>query len=157
MLSSVLVFIDAIPKEEHVQWETHNARQLILQDHWTMARSAQQQCYEVVVVKNTLPTTLGRLPTRKEISDKLRRNIKLADGRQEDYSENCVKDAVTIYERILTVPSLAHIIVEPEKRDGHSTVEQHRQAGCVGIKDCRAREIKGSWAHWGAIILTTIT
>ena len=82
-----------------------------------MARTAQPQCYEVVVVKNTLQTTLGRLPTQKEISAKFHRNIKLADGRQEDYSENFVKEASTIYERILTVPSLAQIIAEQEKRE----------------------------------------
>ena len=87
-----------------MQREARNARQLILRDHWTMARTAKQQCYEVVVVKNTLQTTFGRLPTRKEISDKFHRNIKLADGRQEDYSENFVKDATTIYARIWTVP-----------------------------------------------------
>ena len=40
------------------------------------------------------------------------------NGRQEDYSENFVKDVMIIYERILSVPSLAHIIVEQEKRDG---------------------------------------
>ena len=120
VLLSVPVYIDVIPKEEQVQWEAHNARQLILQDHWTMARTAQQQCYEVVVVKNTLQTTLGLLPTRKEISDKFRKSIKLADGRQEDYSENFVKDAMTIYERILSSPPLAQIIVEQEKQDGNA-------------------------------------
>jgi hypothetical protein len=77
-----------------------------------MARTAQQQCYEVVVVKNTLQTTLGPLPTRKDISGKSYRNIKLADGRQEDYIEHFVKVVMTIYERVLSVPSLAHITVE---------------------------------------------
>ena len=96
VLLSVPVCIEVIPKEEQAQWEAHNVRQFILQDHWTMARTAKQQCYEAVVVKNALQTTLGRLPTRKEISDKFRRNIKLADGRQEDCSENFVKDAVTM-------------------------------------------------------------
>ena len=72
-----------------MQWAAHNASQLILQDHWTMARTAQQQCYEVVVVKKTLQRTLGRLPTRKEISDKFHRHIKLADVRAEDYIELC--------------------------------------------------------------------
>ena len=94
------VYIDVITKEEQVQWAAHNARQLILQDHWTMARTAQQQCYEVVVVKNTLQRTLGRVPTRKEISDMFHRNIKLADGRQEDYIENFVKDFMTSHARI---------------------------------------------------------
>jgi len=65
---------------------------------------------------------LGRLPTRKEISDKFRKNIKLADGRQEDYSENFVKDAMTIYERILSSPPLAQLILEQEKRDGHASL-----------------------------------
>ena len=96
VLVSVPVYIDVIRKKERAQWEAHNARQLILQDHWAMARTAQQQCYAVVVAKNTLQTTLGRLPTRNEIGDKFQWNIKLADGRQEDYSENCVKDAMTI-------------------------------------------------------------
>ena len=77
------VYIEVIPKDEQVQWEAHNARQLILQDPWTMERTAKQQCYEVLGVNNILQTTLGRLPTRKEISDKFPRNIKLADGRQE--------------------------------------------------------------------------
>ena len=75
VLLSVPVYIEVIPKEKQVQWEAHNARQLILQDHWAMARTAQQQCYEVVVAKNALQTTLGRLPTRQEISDKFHRNI----------------------------------------------------------------------------------
>ena len=91
---SVPVYIDVTTKETHMQWAAHNARQLILQDHWTMARTAQQQCYDVVVVKTTLQRPLGRLPTRKEISDTFHRNIKLAYGRQEDYSENFVKEVV---------------------------------------------------------------
>ena len=106
---SAPVFIDVIPKEEQVQRAAPNARQLIWQYHLTMA---QQQCYDVLVVKHTLQRTLGRLPTRKEISDKFHRHIKLADGRQEDYSENFAKDVITIHERILSVPSLAHITVE---------------------------------------------
>ena len=53
VLLSVPIYIEVIPKEEQVQWKAHNARQVLLQDHWTMARTAQQQCYEVVVVKNT--------------------------------------------------------------------------------------------------------
>ena len=96
VLLSVPVYIDVIPKEEQVQWEAQSARQLILQDYWTMARTAQQQCYEVVVVKNALQRTLGRVPTRKEISDMFHRNIKLADGKQEDYRENFVKDVMII-------------------------------------------------------------
>ena len=75
------------------------------------AGAAQQQCYDVEVVKNTLQRTFGRLPTRKDISDKFHRLVKLADGRQEDYSENFAKDVMTIYERILSVPSMARIIV----------------------------------------------
>jgi hypothetical protein len=120
VLLSVPVYIEVIAKEEQVQWEAYNARNLILQDHWTMARTAQQQCYEVIVVKNNLQTVLGSLPTRKEISHKFRRNVKLADGRQEDYSENFVKDALTIFERILSVPPLECFILEQEKRDGHN-------------------------------------
>ena len=46
---------------------------------------------------------------------------KLADGRQEAYSENFVKDAMTMYERILKVPSLGHITVEEEKRDDQNS------------------------------------
>ena len=62
------------------------------------------------------------MPTRKDILDLVHRNINLAACRQEDYSENFVKDVMTIYERILSVPSLAHIIVEPEKRDGQNSL-----------------------------------
>ena len=93
VLLSVPVFTYVITKEEQVQSAAHNARQIILQYYWTMARTAQQQCYEVVVVKNTLQRTLGRVPTKKEMSDMFHRNIKLADGRQEGCSENCVKDS----------------------------------------------------------------
>ena len=50
------------------------------------------------------------------------RNIKLADGSQEDYIDNLVKDAMAMYERILNVPLLAQIIVEPEKRDGQNSL-----------------------------------
>ena len=49
-------------------------------------------------------------------------SLKLADGRQEDYSENLVKVVMTSCERILRVPSLAHIIVEQEKRDGQNSM-----------------------------------
>ena len=84
-----------IPSEEQAQRAAHNARQLVLQDNWTMARTAQQQCYDVVVVKHTLQRTLGRLPTRKEISDTFHRH-KLTYGRQEDCSENFVKDAMAM-------------------------------------------------------------
>ena len=85
------VYIDVITKEEQVQWAAHNARQLILQYHWTMAQTAQQQCYEVGVAKNTLQRQMGRLPAMKDISDVFHRNIKLAYGRQEDYIENSIK------------------------------------------------------------------
>ena len=37
VLLSVPTYIDVITKEEQVQWADHNANQLILQDHWTMA------------------------------------------------------------------------------------------------------------------------
>ena len=84
-LLSVPIYIEVIPKEEQVQWKAHNARHVLLQDHWTMARTAQQQCYEVVVVKNALQTSLGRLPQKKEISEKFHRNIKLATGKQDNY------------------------------------------------------------------------
>ena len=82
MLLSVPAYIDVFPQEEEVQREAHNARQLILQGHWTMARTAQQQCYDVVVVNNTLQITMGRVPTRRDMSDMLHRNIKLANGKQ---------------------------------------------------------------------------
>ncbi len=59
MLLSVPVYIDVITNEEQVQWAANNARQLIWQDHWTMARTAQQQCYEVVVVKERLAENIG--------------------------------------------------------------------------------------------------
>jgi hypothetical protein len=87
-----------------------------------MARTAQQQCYEVVVVKNALQTSLGRLPHKKETSEKFHRNIKLAVDRQDDYSEDFVKEALIIYERILTVPALAQMSVEQEKREGHNSL-----------------------------------
>ena len=60
--------------------------------------------------------------TRRDISDRFHGNIKLADGRQEDYIENCLKDAMTIYERISSVPSLAQIIVAQNKRAGHNSL-----------------------------------
>ena len=112
---SVPVYIDVITKEEQVQWAAHNANKLILQDNWTTARTTQQQCYEVVVVNNTLQRTLGRVPTKKEINDMFHRNIKLADGKQEGYNEDFVKDVMIIYARILSVPSLPNIIVEQEQ------------------------------------------
>ena len=87
-----------------------------------MARKSQQLCYEVVVVNNTLQRTLGRLPTRKDVSGTINRNIQLTDGRQEDYSEHFDKEVMTIYERILSVPSLAQIIAKQEKRDGHNSL-----------------------------------
>ena len=87
-----------------------------------MARTAQQQCYEVVVVKNTLQRTLDRVPTSKDISEMLHRNIKLTDGMQDDYIENFVQDVMTIHERLLSAPSLAHIIVEQENRDGQNSL-----------------------------------
>ena len=59
MLLSVPIYIELIPKEEQVQWKARNARQVLLQDHWAMARTAQQQCYEVVVANNRLQRTLG--------------------------------------------------------------------------------------------------
>ena len=83
-----------------------------------MARTAQQQCYDVVVVRNALQTSLGRLPQKKDISEKFHRNIKLAVGRQDDHSEDFVKDALIICERIMTVPALAQMIVEQDKQDG---------------------------------------
>ena len=55
---------------------------------------------------------------RKEISDKFHTNIKLAEAKRDDYSENFVTEAMIIYGRILSVPSVAQIIVEQEKRDG---------------------------------------
>jgi hypothetical protein len=125
VLLSVPVYIDVIPREEQVHWEAFNARQLILQEHWTMSRTAAQQCYEVVAVKNSLQKDLGRLPTKREVSDKFRNNAKLAAGRQEDFSENFVKDALNVYEKILCVPKLAAIIAEQEKRDGQKALWNH--------------------------------
>ena len=54
VLLSVPVYIDVIVKEEQLQWEAFNARQLVFQEHWTMTRTAQQQCFEVVAVKTGL-------------------------------------------------------------------------------------------------------
>ena len=59
VLLSVPVYINVITKEEQVQWAAHYANQLILQDHWAMARTTQQQCYEVVVGKNTVAENIG--------------------------------------------------------------------------------------------------
>ena len=123
-----------------MQWAAHNAMQQLLQDHWSLSRTAQQQCYEVAVVKNALQTSLGRLPQKKEISEKFHRNIKLAAGRQDDYSENLVKDAL-----IALREDFDCAIIGPddcgtrEAGRPEGSVEQHRQAGCVGIKDCRPR------------------
>jgi hypothetical protein len=47
VLLSVPVYMDVIPREEQVRWEAFSARQLILQEHWTMPHTAAQQCYEV--------------------------------------------------------------------------------------------------------------
>ena len=47
-----------------------------------------------------------------EIRDMFNRNIKLADGKQEDYNNNFIKKVMINYDRILSVPSLAHITVE---------------------------------------------
>ncbi|MFM7989301.1 MAG: hypothetical protein ACKPKO_59305, partial [Candidatus Fonsibacter sp.] len=76
----------------------------------------------MLVVESALQIKLGRLQTRKEISDTLHKNIKLADGRHEDYTENLIKEVLIIYERILNVPSLVNIMVEPEDRDGHNAL-----------------------------------
>ena len=125
VLLSVPVYIDVIPREDQVHWEAFNARQLILQEHWTMSRTAAQQCYEVVAVKISLQNDLGRQPTKKEISDKFRLKAKLAAGRQEDYSENFIKDALNVFEKVLVVPVLAAIITEQERRDGHKALWNH--------------------------------
>ena len=63
-----------------------------------------------------------------------RRNIKLADGKQEDYNENSVNDVKL--ECALVGPYHCGTRTQgwPEL-----SVEQHRQVGCVGIKDCRPR------------------
>ena len=124
-----------------------------------MARTAQQQCYEVVVVKNTLQRTLGRLPTRQAISDMFYRNIKLADGKQEDYIENFVKDSMTIYERICECDHIGpcHCGTREAGRPELS-VDHRRQAGCVGIKILQTkRKGSGPWAHCRTITLTTST
>ena len=64
MLLSVPIYIEVIPKEEQVHRQAHNARQVLLQDHWTMARTAQQQCYEVVV-KNTFADNIGSVADKE--------------------------------------------------------------------------------------------
>ena len=125
---------------------------------WTMARTAQPQCYDVVVVKNTLQRTLGRLPTRKEISDKFHRHIRLADGRQEDYIENFVRAVVAIYETIFRVPSLAQIIVEPDSGTartlcGTTSASWLRWHQILQTK----RKGSGPWTHWRTIISTRVT
>ena len=65
---------------------------------------------------------MGRVPTKKYISDMFHIKLKLAYDKQEDYMENFVKDVATIYDMILSVLSLAHIIVEQEKRDGQNSL-----------------------------------
>ena len=86
-----------------VQLQAYNARRVILQDNWSMARTAQQQCYEVVVFGPTLPLQLARQPQSKEISDKFCQNVNLADSSQEDHSERVVNDALAYYTSILCV------------------------------------------------------
>ena len=125
VLLSVPVYIDVIAKEEQVQWEAFNARQLILQEHWSMARTAQQQCYEVVSIKNGLQKDLGRQPTRKEISDKFRHNVKMAPGRKDDYSETFVREALNIYDKVLCCPPLAQVLLDQEMRDGQNALWNH--------------------------------
>jgi hypothetical protein len=125
VLLSVPVYIDVIPREDQLQWEAFNARQLILQEHWTMSRTAAQQCYEVIAVQSSLQKDLGRQPTKKEISDKFRKNAKLATGRQEDFSENFIVQALIVYEKVLSIPKLAAIIMEQEKRDGQKALWNH--------------------------------
>ena len=125
VLLSVPVYIDVIAKEEQVQWEAFNARQLILQEHWTMARTAQQQCHEVVSIKNSLQKDLGRQPTRKEISDKFRHNVKMAPGRKDDYSETFVREALNIYDKVLCCPPLAQALLDQEMRDGQNALWSH--------------------------------
>ena len=125
VLLSVPVYIDVIPREEQLRWEAFNARQLVLQEHWTMSRTAAQQCYEVIAVQSSLQKDLGRQPTKKEISDKFRKNAKLATGRQEDFSENFIVQALIVYEKVLSIPKLAAIIMEQEKRDGQKALWTH--------------------------------
>ena len=125
VLLSVPVYIDVIPREDQLQWEAFNARQLILQEHWTMSRTAAQQCYEVIAVQSSLQKDLGRQPAKKEISDKFRKNAKLATGRQEDFSENFIVQALIVYEKVLSIPKLAAIIMEQEKRDGQKALWNH--------------------------------
>ena len=94
MILSTPVCIEVIAQEEQVQWQAFNARQLVFQEHWTMTRTAQQQCYEAAAVKATLQRQLGRQPTKNEISDKFRLNGKMTDGKSDNYNENFVKDAL---------------------------------------------------------------
>ena len=53
VLLSVQVYIDVFMKKEQVQLAAHIAKQQLLQYHWSLSRTAQQQCYDVVAVNNT--------------------------------------------------------------------------------------------------------
>ena len=57
----------------------------------------------------------------QNISNMFHRNIKLADG----MLENFVKDVMTIYDRFSSVPSLAHTIVEQERRGRHNSLRDN--------------------------------
>ena len=46
----------------------------------------------------------------------------MTDGKQDDYSENFVKDALTIYEKVLSSLVLFQIILLQEKRDGQNAL-----------------------------------
>ena len=90
-----------------------------------MARTAQQQCYEVVSIKNGSQKDLGRQPTRKEISDKFRHNVKMAPGRKDDFSEAFVREALNIYDKVLCCPPLAQVLMDQEMRDGQNALWNH--------------------------------
>ena len=90
-----------------------------------MARTAQQQCYEVVSIRKGLQKDLGRQPTRKEISDKFRHNVKMAPGRKDDYSETFVREALNIYDKVLCCPPLAQVLMDQEMRDGQNALWNH--------------------------------
>ena len=49
----------------------------------------------------------------------------MTDGKQEDYSENYVEDAITINEQILSSLALLQINLTQEKKDGQNVLWNH--------------------------------
>ncbi|MFM7979029.1 MAG: hypothetical protein ACKPKO_06895, partial [Candidatus Fonsibacter sp.] len=58
-LLSVPVWVEVIPNADKLQRAARNDRQLTLQYRWTMARTAEQPCYYVIVVKSALRRKFG--------------------------------------------------------------------------------------------------